>query len=163
VASTLPSRAVFRALVLGEPELGAWCSVCQLPTRLRVPVHLDDPPLYTLLARLEVCPGCGSTHAVPKVELIPEPASPSPSPSRPKRRSPRLILTRRAYERACRRHGSRPLDCAWQDCRYPGYAGCTFQVLEDDGTVRFFFCGRRHRRLWLGENGFLTASTASMF
>lgn len=131
-----------REIVAGEPELHCWCPVCQIPSRVRVPLYLDttgtDP-----VAVLEICPGCGTGHDRPSVSV-----SPTPRP-RPR---PLVALAHAVHARLCRRRGLRALGCAHRDCPWPGQYRHKHQLLGDEGTWSYLFCTKRHRTAWAADH-----------
>lgn len=142
-------------VVAGEPDLNCWCPVCQLPIRLRVPLHLDDTS-GTSVGVLEICPGCGTGHDRPSTTV-------SPAPARQRRAIPRrpLLATVRAVHRwACRRSGRIPRLCAHGDCQRPGLYRHEHAIEADEGTWRYVFCTRRHRRAWAAANGITRSEVA---
>lgn len=132
-------------IVAGEPELHTWCPTCQMPTRVRVPLHhvsLGTSPD----AVLEICPGCGTGHDRPALTIVPTP--------RATMGNPLVAAAHTLHARLCRRHGRRALGCAYRDCRWPGLYRNQHQMPGDEGVWRFLFCTRRHRRAWARENHF---------
>lgn len=127
-------------LVAGEPELYCWCPVCQMPTRLRVPLHLGDTSTPAA-AVLEICPGCGTGHNRPSVTVADTPRERRPY-------GPLIALARTVHRWACERRGRRALGCAHRDCHWPGLWRNQFEMTGDDGTWRYVFCTSRHRRAW---------------
>lgn len=132
-------------ITAGEPQQGAWCPVCLMHTRLRVPLRsATGSPLGTL----EICPGCGTGHDRYSASITP--------PSRRRWRLPRHPLAgtaRAVHGWRCARHGTQALECAYGDCPWPGLPRHTTAVEGDGGTWRYVFCRRTHRRAWAQENG----------
>jgi hypothetical protein len=131
-------------ITAGEPEQGAWCPVCLLPTRLRVPLFADG----RACGGLEICAGCGTGHdrpaayiatAAPQDRIIARDVPPSP---------------RRSLLRALTGHHDGP-DCAFGDCHRRGSRKHEYVIPADDGTYRYFFCRTRHRDAWCEANGLL--------
>lgn len=132
-------------ILAGEPQLHCWCPVCQLPSRVRVPLHigsLGTPPASVL----EICPGCGTGHDRPSVNIT--------APDAPRGWHPLTALAHALHAWACRRRGLAAIGCAHRDCRWPGLYRHQHQMTGEDGTWRFLFCTRRHKRAWLAENHF---------
>jgi hypothetical protein len=133
-------------IVAGEPELHRWCPVCQLPSRVSVPLHLDHlgaPPAGVL----EICPGCGTGHDRPSIATA---IADQPGPHR------RLLpaVAHAIHARLCRRRGQRAVGCAHRDCPWPGLYRNQRQMVGEDGTWRFLFCTRRHLRAWARDYQF---------
>lgn len=139
-------------ITAGEPELRAWCSVCQLPTRLRLPLHAGDLT-GPVVAVLEICPGCGTGHDRPSVNLVPVPRGP-----RQREGNPLTRLARHAHARICRRSGRPALACAYADCQWPGLHRNTAEVPGDDGTWRYVFCRPSHKRRWAAEHAIVLSA-----
>ena len=132
-------------IVAGEAELNCWCSVCQLPTRLRVPLHINGPGTAPA-GVLEICPGCGTGHDRPSVVVA---ASPQQKPHR----HPLVALAHAAHRWLCGRRGLVPRVCAHRDCRWPGLHRHEHTIRTDEGAWRYVFCTDRHRRAWCAHNG----------
>lgn len=130
-------------IVAGEPDLHAWCPVCQLPTRVRVPLHLGHTGGQPT-AVLEICPGCGTGHDRPSIAVTEPPRE---------RRRPLVAAVHAAHQWACRRRGRPSLGCAHRDCPWPGLYRKQHAIPGEDGTWRLFFCSKRHRRAWAADNG----------
>lgn len=118
-------------IVAGECETRVWCATCQAPTRVRLALH-DGTPDGTLLAVVEVCPGCGSNHATPSVNVTTGPVS-LLERLRPKTRPPEQV-------------------CAWADCRKPVKQGHRLDLVVDDGVWHVGFCSDDHKRAWALEH-----------
>jgi hypothetical protein len=132
-------------VVAGEPELHGWCATCRLPSRVRVPLHIGSTTA-PVSAVLEICPGCGTGHDRPLVAAI------SPGPRPPVRFNPFVRAAHALHRLACRRSGLRSLGCAHRDCPWPGQYRHEHQMAGEDGTWRYYFCTRRHRRTWAAEH-----------
>jgi len=119
-------------ITAGDCEPHTWCGTCQAPSRVRLNLH-DGTPGGPLLAVVEVCPGCGSNHATPRVEVVPA--------------SPGLIARLRSA-------GQRdPAElCAHGDCRKRAEPGITHSIAGDEGTWTYRFCSRPHRQAWADAN-----------
>lgn len=128
----------------GEPELHCWCPTCQLPTRVRVPLHIGSPsgPPAGLL---EICPGCGTGHDRPSVTAADAPRE---------RRRPLVQLAHAVHGRACRRRARPATGCAHDTCPWPGLHRNQHTMAGDDGTWTFLFCTRRHMRAWADQHHF---------
>jgi hypothetical protein len=137
-------------ITAGEPEHGAWCAVCQLPTRLRVPLFTG--PATRPSAVLEICPGCGSGHdqSAAYIEPVPETAAVA-------KVRWRHAVAAALHRRACERNGLIPRDCAWGDCPWPGLWRNEVSMEGEDGTWRYVFCRKAHQRRWVAENGIVQA------
>lgn len=131
-----------REIVAGDPQLHCWCPVCQLPSRVRVPLHLhtvDSAPA----AVLEICPGCGTGHDRPSVAISPLPRE----PVRP------LVAAAHALSRWIhKRRGLPALGCAHGDCPWPGRYRRQHEMPGEDGLWRYLFCTARHRRQWAADH-----------
>lgn len=131
------------AIIAGGITLHAWCNPCQAPTRIRIPLHLGSTASPAVNV-LEVCPGCGTGHDRPNVEVTPA------------REAPRghLIarLARALHARSCRRKGRLALGCAYGDCQWPGLWRLEHAMDGDEGTWRYLFCTKRHRRSWAADH-----------
>ena len=136
-------RLLTVAVVAGEPELHAWCAVCQAATRVRVPLHIGSlgAPLAGVL---EICPGCGTGHDRPSVNVAAAP--------RQCRRA-LVALAHAVHRRHCERQGRPAVGCAHADCPWPGLYRHQIEIPGDDGMWRLFFCRNRHRRTWAAANG----------
>ncbi len=131
-------------IVAGEPEFHCWCQVCQTPTRVRIPLHhrTTASPAVNVL---EMCPGCGTGHDRPSVNVT--------RPPRERSRGHLLArLARALHGRACARRGLRALGCAHQDCQWPGLYRHEHSIPGEDGTWRYMFCRASHRRAWAEAN-----------
>lgn len=131
-------------IVAGEPEFHCWCAVCQLPSRVRVPLHhrTTAGPVVNVL---EVCPGCGTGHDRPSVTV-------TDAPRERRAGHPLARLARALHGRVCARKGLRPLACAFGDCQWPGLYRLEHTVPGEDGTWRYVFCRKAHRRAWAEAN-----------
>lgn len=127
-------------VVAGEPELHTWCHVCQLPTRVRIPLHIGNPAGPSVSV-LEICPGCGTGHDRPSVNV-------TAAPRAPRQWHPLLAIAHAAHRWVCGRTGRISRPCAHGDCRLPGLYRHEHTIGTDDGTWRYVFCTRRHRRAW---------------
>lgn len=131
-----------RSIVAGEPELHRWCPVCQLPSRVCVPLHLDAVGAEPA-AVLEICPGCGTGHDRPSVTVT---ASPRGRPR------PLVAVAHAVNRRLAQRAGRQPLGCAHAACPWPGRYRLLHEMPDDDGTWRYLFCTKRHRTRWAVDN-----------
>ncbi len=132
-----------RPIVAGDLVDGVWCPDCNAPVRIRIPLHhghTDGPPA----AHLEVCVSCGHHYipAIPVVEVIPQ----GSSWHRPR---PVLAWLWWLHRRQSARDGRHPAACAYGECKRPGWVSCCWFESVEFGTVRWVFCGRRHRARWL--------------
>jgi hypothetical protein len=131
-------------ITAGEPGQGAWCPVCLLPTRLRVPLFADGKAC----GGLEICPGCGTGHDKPGAYI---------TPAAPQDRIIARDVTqaqRRSLLQVLGRHRDGP-DCAWGDCRRRGSRKLEYAIPADEGTYRYWFCRTAHRDAWCETNGLL--------
>jgi hypothetical protein len=133
-------------ITAGETVMGTWCATCQLPTRVRVPLH-DGSPGGPLLAVLELCPGCGANHATPMITVTPS------LRRRLSFRHPAASIATAVARRDCEARGLTPAGCAYGDCPMPGSWDCTWRLREDEGTTTYLFCKTAHRTGWLEETG----------
>jgi len=136
----------YPVIVAGETLASSWCGTCQLPTRVRVPLH-DRSPDGQLLAVLELCPGCGANHATPMITV-----------TQPRRRwfslrHPAAAVATAVNRRDCETRGLTPAGCAYGDCPMPGSWDETWRLREDEGTTVYLFCKPGHRQAWLQETG----------
>jgi hypothetical protein len=116
--------------------------VCRLPSRIRIPLHIGS--LTAAVAGvLEICPGCGTGHDRPAVT-----ATSTPLP----RVNPVVRIAHGVHAWWCRRRGVKPLGCAHGACPWPGRYGHVHVMAGDEGTWRYVFCSRRHRRAWAIEH-----------
>jgi hypothetical protein len=134
-------------ITAGETVTSTWCATCQLPTRLRIPLHASSPA-GPLLAVLELCPGCGANHATPMITV-------TPVPRRRwfRLRHPVASVATVIARQDCEARGVPPAGCAHGDCPMPGSWDCTWKLREDEGTTTYLFCKPAHRTEWLGETG----------
>ena len=127
-------------ITYGDPETGAYCSRCQAPTRLRLPVFADGRPA----GGLEICPGCGTGHDRPAAYAIGPPDAPEPPEPPPVPLYERLTARlRREDHGTCER-----AHCA-RKARRTAYDW-------DDGygtAITYWFCRRAHRAAWCKANG----------
>lgn len=131
-----------REIVAGDPELHCWCPVCQLPSRVRVPLHLDAVG-SSPVAVLEICPGCGTGHDRPSVTTTPL----------PRERTKALVSAAHALNRWLQRRRGRPgIGCAHRDCPWPGQYRHQHEMHGDEGRWRYLFCTARHRRQWAADH-----------
>ena len=141
-------------IVVGEPTLHCWCAVCQLPSRIRVPLHVGSLGAEPA-SLLEICPGCGGGHDQPSVTAIP-----APRPERSTRR-PLVALAHRIHRWACQRRGQSALACAHGECPWPGLYRNQHEMPGDEGTWRYVFCTKRHQRAWATGHGILLTTDGS--
>jgi hypothetical protein len=135
----------YPVITAGETVTATWCATCQLPTRIRVPLH-DRSPDGQLLAVLELCPGCGANHATPMITV-----------TQPRRRfslrHPVAAGGPPGYLRDSEARGQGPAGCAYGDCLMPGSWDETWRLREDEGTTTYLFCKAAHRTAWLEQTG----------
>ena len=131
-------------IAAGEPELHQWCSVCQLPTRVRVPLHIGSVGA-PVAAVLEICPGCGTGHDRPSVAV-------ADVPRQPREWHPVVAAAHVVHRWACRRRGLASRVCAYGACRWPGLYRNEHSIEGDEGQWRYVFCTGRHQRRWAAEN-----------
>lgn len=124
------------------PSERTWCEPCQLPSRMRVPVH-DGTPSGPMLGVLELCASCGGGTTAPHITITP------PLPG--VRRGPAVWLARKAHGLACRRNGVPALACAYGDCQWPGLWRREYAISGDEGTTRYVFCRRGHQQAWRAQ------------
>lgn len=133
-------------IVAGDTILATWCATCQLPTRIRIPLHADSQD-GQLLAELELCPGCGANHATPMITV---------TQKRRRRfslRHPIVSVATAVSVRDCEARGLTPAGCAYGDCPMPGSWDHTFALREDIGTTTYLFCNGTHLARWLEQTG----------
>ena len=141
-------------ITVGEPVRETWCNTCQEPWRLRIPLLLDGEPAATL----EMCPGCGQGHAQTGVYVTPPQtpgATPAPAPGPP-------LLPRYAakiHGWLCARSGRVSHGCAYGDCPWPGLYRHELAIDGDEGTWRYYYCRKAHRRLWAAANDLILSLT----
>jgi hypothetical protein len=130
-------------ITAGEPEQGAWCPVCLLPTRLRVPLFADGRPC----GGLEICPGCGTGHDRPASYV---------TPAAPQDRIVAFQATQppAGWLRNLLHRGDGP-GCAFGNCRRGGSRKHEYVIPADEGTYRYWFCRNAHRDAWCEANGLL--------
>lgn len=131
-----------REIVAGDPELHCWCPVCQLPSRVRVPLHIDSVGT-TPAAVLEICPGCGTGHDRPSAAVTQLPRQ---------RINPLVAAAHTASRWIHRRQGRPALGCAHRNCPWPGRYRHQHEMTGDEGRWRYLFCTNRHRRLWAADH-----------
>jgi hypothetical protein len=129
-------------IVAGDPELHCWCRVCQMPSRVRIPLHLDAVSTMPA-AVLEICPGCGTGHDRPSVTAMPLPRE---------RISPLVAAAHTVNRWFQRRRGRPALGCAHRDCPWPGTYRHQHEMLGDEGRWTYHFCTRRHRAAWAADH-----------
>jgi len=137
----------YPVIIAGDTLQSSWCATCQLPTRIRVPLH-DGSLTGQLLAVLELCPGCGANHATPMITV-------TAAPRRRwfKLRHPVASVATAVARRDCEAQGVPLTGCAYGDCPMPGSWDCTWRLREDEGTTVYLFCKDAHRGAWLEETG----------
>lgn len=133
-------------IVTGETVHGVWCPPCNAPVRVRVPLHFGSIAA-PVAAHLEVCASCGHRYipALPVVELVPQ--------RYPwwRRARPVTGLLWAVNRRLAARDGRQAQACAYEACRRPGWWTCCWFAQVEFGTVRWVFCGRRHRAKWIAN------------
>lgn len=130
------------AIIAGDPELHCWCPVCQLPSRLRIPLHLGAVST-TPAAVVEICPGCGTGHDRPSVTTT----------ALPRERINPIVAAAHTLSRWIhRRRGLPAVGCAHRDCPWPGRYSLAHEMVGDEGLWRYLFCTKRHRRAWAANH-----------
>lgn len=161
-------RRSVTVIAAAEPETGAWCPVCLMPSRVRIPLH-DGATDGPLVATLEVCPGCGTGHDRPSATVTTgilgrkgkdrnhslEPGGGTQSAGLTYSGHPVVVFASKLHALACRRKGLPALECAHGDCHWPGLWRHEHAIDGDEGTWRYVFCRRSHKRAWAAEHAVL--------
>jgi hypothetical protein len=131
-------------IVAGDTLTGVWCVPCNAPVAVRVPLHLGDLG-RPVAAELTVCASCGTRFipVTPQVTLN--------ELSRRHRFRPLLAVSWWRYRRECASRDLTPTGCAVADCPRPGWHDCCWWETVEFGRIRWVFCGRSHRKQWLGS------------
>ena len=116
-------------LVTGRLTEGVWCPACNAP----VPANLD------------VCVSCGHHYMPSKTAVVTLDRKPRTRPR------PLRSITWRIHLRNSQQAGRPAAPCAYGYCQRPGWWECCWIEQVDLGSVRWVFCGGRHRRFWLAE------------
>jgi hypothetical protein len=136
----------YPVIVPASTAMSTWCATCQLPTRLRIPLHAGSQD-GQLLAELEVCPGCGANHATPMITVTQK------QRHRFSLRHPVASVATAVNRADCEARGVPAAGCAYGDCPMPGSWDTTWVLREDIGTTTYLFCRPDHKTAWLQETG----------